>query len=176
MVASRPVSDTPPDPSAPETKPEPAASAEPTSAGWELVQQLKREGATREQMLERLKATGLDDESAKVLINSVAGALPAELPSAQISPGMNVLSPSTFSLSDVGLTGPAHTVGLYWMGFGAAILLALGIGFLMTELLDQKLPDGVAFYAVRLGGVVSMSCVAWGLFRYSQGVTVRRKP
>lgn len=169
------MSELPPDPSPLEPKPEPAAPTAPTGTRWDLVQQLKREGATREQMIEKLKATGLDDESVMVLINSVAGALPAELPSAQLSPGMNVLSPSTFSLSDVGLTGPPHTVGLYWMGFGAAILLALGVGFLMTELLDQALPEGVAFYAVRVGGVVSMTCVAWGLFRYSQGVTVRRK-
>lgn len=161
------MSDTPPD----------SATAPQATAGtrWDLVKRLKSEGASREQMLARLKDAGLDDESAKVLINSVDGALPAELPDAQLSPGTNTLSPSTFTLSDIGLTGPAHTVGLYWMGFGAAILLALGVGFLMTTVLDQELPAGVSFYAVRLGGFASMCCVAWGLFRYSQGVTIRRK-
>lgn len=155
----------------------PDAALAPTPAGthWDQVRRLQQEGATREQMLEKLKLAGLDDESARVLINSVSGALPAELPSAQLSPGLNVLSPSTFTLSDIGLTGHPTTVGLYWMGFGAAILLALGLGFIMTEVLGTQLPDGVGYYAVRLGGVISMTCVAWGIFRYLQGVTIRRK-
>lgn len=153
-----------------------AAEAVPSGTSWDLVNRFKADGLTREQMLEKLKATGLDDESSKVLINSVIGSMPVDLPTAQLSPGMNVLSPSTFTLSDIGLTGPAATVGLYWMAFGAAILLALGVGFLMTELLDKQLPEDVGYYAVRLGGFVSMCCVTWGAFRYSQGVTIRRKP
>ena len=153
----------------------PAAEPLPVGTSWDLVKQYKADGLNREQMFEKLKATGLDDESSKVLINSVIGTMPSDLPNAQLSPGMNVLSPSTFTLSDIGLTGPAATVGLYWMAFGAAILLALGVGFLMTELLDKQLPEDVGYYAVRLGGFVSMCCVAWGAFRYSQGVTIRRK-
>ncbi len=136
---------------------------------------MKADGISREEMITRLKATGLDDESAVVLINSVAGAMPSELPNAQLSPGTNILSPNTFSLSDIGLTGPPTTVGLYWMGFGAAILIALGIGFIFTEALDRPLPEDVGFYALRLGGFVSMCCVSWGVFRYSQGITIRRK-
>ena len=167
------VSETPPvtDPQTSAPAAEPAANG----TSWDLVKQYKADGMPREQMLEKLKATGLDDESAKVLINSVVGALPADLPDAQLSPGTNVLSPSTFTLSDIGLTGPAATVGLYWMAFGAAILLALGVSFIMTEMLGKELPENVGFYAVRIGGFVSMCCVAWGLFRYSQGVTIRRK-
>lgn len=177
MVGSGAVSDTPPDTAtAPQAGSDVTAPTLPAQGTrWDLVKRLAGEGATREQMMSRLKDTGLDDESAKVLINSVAGALPVELPDAQLSPGTNTLSPSTFTLSDIGLTGPPHTVGLYWMGFGAAILLALGVGFLMTTMLDQELPEGVSFYAVRLGGFASMCCVAWGLFRYSQGITIRRK-
>ena len=151
--------------------------AEPTPSGtsWDLVKRFKDEGVSREDMLTRLKATGLDEESAKVLINSVVGQMPVDLPDAQLSPGTNVLAPSVFTLSDIGLTGPPTTVGLYWMGFGAAILLALGLGFIMTEMLGKELPEDVGFYALRLGGFVSMCCVGWGLFRYSQGITVRRK-
>ena len=152
-----------------------AVEAVPAGTSWDLVNRFKADGLTREQMLEKLKATGLDDESSKVLINSVIGSMPADLPNAQLSPGMNVLSPSTFTLSDIGLTGPPATVGLYWMAFGAAILLALGVGFLMTEMLDKPLPEDVGFLAVRIGGFVSMCCVGWGAFRYSQGVTIRRK-
>lgn len=149
--------------------------AVPDGTSWNLVKKLHAEGAPREQILAKLKANGLDDESARVLFNSVSGSLPVELPSAQLSPGTNVLSPSAFTLSDIGLTGPPTTVGLYWMGFGAAILLALGTGFIMTETLGRELPEDVGFYAVRIGGFISMGCVSWGVFRYSQGITIRRK-
>jgi hypothetical protein len=153
----------------------PAVEPTPNGTSWDLVKRFKSEGVSREDMLTRLKATGLDEESAKVLINSVIGQMPADLPDAQLSPGTNVLAPSVFTLSDIGLTGPPTTVGLYWMGFGAAILLALGLGFIMTEMLGKELPEDVGFYALRLGGFVSMCCVGWGLFRYSQGITIRRK-
>lgn len=159
----------------PSTETPPAAEATPNGTSWELVKRFKADGLTREQMLEKLKATGLDDESSKVLMNSVIGSMPVDLPNAQLSPGTNVLSPSTFTLSDIGLTGPPATVGLYWMAFGAAILLAIGVAFLMTEVLDRPLPEDVGFYAVRIGGFISMCCVSWGAFRYSQGVTIRRK-
>jgi sulfite exporter TauE/SafE len=67
-------------------------------------------------------------------------------------------------------------VGLYWMGFGAAILLALGLGALMTMSGLASISDDVAYYAVRLGGVLSMAFIGWGLFRYSQAIVIRRKP
>ncbi len=145
------------------------------STTFELVRRMKNEGATREQVLEKLKANGLDDESAKVLLNSVMGAMPSELPGAQLAPGTNVLSPGVFTLSDIGLTGPPTVVGLFWMGFGAAILVALGIGGLMTATDLVKLPDDVGYYGLRLGGVASMTFIAWGIFRYSQGIVIRRK-
>ena len=47
------------------------------NTSWELAKRLKADGLERPQMLEKLKATGLDEESAIVLINSVAGAMPA---------------------------------------------------------------------------------------------------
>jgi hypothetical protein len=147
----------------------------PVGTHWDLVNKLKAEGAPREQVLERLKALGLDDESSKVLFNAVMGAMPSELPSAQLSGGTNVLSPSTFTLSDIGLTGHPTVVGLYWMGFGAAILLALGIGALMNVTDLVTVPEGVEFYALRLGGIASMAFIAWGVFRYMQGVTIRRR-
>ncbi len=167
------MSDTPPSPDAPAVPTTPELG--PAGTSWDLVRRLKTEGATREQVLERLKATGLDDESAKVLFNAVMGAMPADLPSAQLSPGTNILSPTVFTLSDIGLTGSPTVVGLYWMGFGAAILIALGIGALMTESGLVTLPEDVGDYALRLGGVASMACIAWGFFRYTQGIVIRRK-
>jgi hypothetical protein len=174
------VSDAPPTDGQTEPAPtEPAVATQPTEnangTSWDLVKKMKAEGATREEVLVKLKALDLDEESAKVLLNSVMGPIPSEIPGAQLTGGTNTLAPSVFTISDFGLTGPPHVVGLYWMGFGAAILVALGIGFLMTSSDLVKLPEDVDFYAVRLGGVASMTCIAWGMFRYSQGVIVRRK-
>ncbi|MBL8913331.1 MAG: hypothetical protein JNM17_21720 [Archangium sp.] len=153
----------------------PAPEANANGTAYEQVQKLKADGKTREEILTVLKGQGHDDEAAKVLVNSVMGAMPAELPSAQLSPGTNALAPSVFSLSDIGLTGPSHVIGLYWIGFGAAILLALGIASVMNMAGFAKVPDDVAYYGLRLGGVLSMTCVAWGVFRYSQAIVIRRK-
>lgn len=168
------MSDTPETPAVPDA-PHPAPAA-PVGTHWDLVNRLKTEGASREVVLEKLKGLGLDDESAKVLVNSVMGAMPADLPSAQLTGGTNVLAPGSFTLSDIGLTGHPTVVGLYWMGFGAAILLALGIGALMSVTELVTVPDDVAFFALRLGGIASMAFIAWGVFRYMQGVTIRRRP
>lgn len=157
-----------------------AASTEPApnanGTAYEQVQKLKSEGKTREEILVVLKGMGHDDEGAKVLVNSVMGAMPAEIPSAQLSPGTNALAPTVFSLSDIGLTGPSHIIGLYWIGFGGAILVALGLASAMNMAGFAKLPDDVAYYGLRLGSVASMACVAWGVFRYSQAIVIRRKP
>lgn len=147
----------------------------PNGTSYELVQKLNAAGVARPEMLEQLKARGHSEEDAKVLVNSVIGRLPEELPSAQLSPGTNVLSPGMFTLSDIGLTGPRHVIGLYWIGFGAAILLALGIGATMTMTDIVLLPEDVGEYAIRVGGAIAIACIAWGAFRYSQGVTIRRK-
>lgn len=149
--------------------------SQPDGTRYERVQQWKTQGLGRPEMLKKLKADGLDDESALVLINSVIGAMPSDLPTAQLSPGRNALAPSVFTLSDIGLTGPSHVVGMYWIGFGAAILLALGLGALMSATGLVELPDDVGYYAARLGGFAAMVCVSWGVFRYTQGVSIRRR-
>ena len=145
------------------------------SARYQRVVEWQTAKLPREKMIEQLKADGLDDESANVLVNSVIGALPPDLPEAGLTRGTNVLAPSAFSLSDVGLQGHPSVVGLYWMGFGAAILIALFIAAMLTLTGIVNVPDSVAFYALRVGGFVSMSFVAYGLFKWSQGVTIRRR-
>jgi len=145
------------------------------SANYQRVVEWHAQKLPREEMIKNLKADGIDDESANVLINSVAGLLPPDLPEAGLTRGTNVLAPSAFSLSDVGLQGHPSVVGLYWMGFGAAILIALFIAGMLTLTGIVNVPDSVQFYALRVGGFVSMSFVAWGLFRWSQGVTIRRR-
>lgn len=145
------------------------------SARYQRVVEWHAQKLPRAEMLEKLKADGLDDESANVLVNSVVGALPPALPEADLTRGINPLAPSAFSLSDVGLQGHPSVVGMYWMGFGGAILIALFIASMLTLSGIVDLPDGVQFYALRIGGFTSMTFVAYGLFRWSQGVTIRRR-
>lgn len=145
------------------------------SVRYQRVVEWHAQKLPREKMVEQLKADGLDDESIGVLINSVAGALPPALPEAELTRGTNVLAPSAFSLSDVGLQGHPTVVGMYWMGFGAAILIALAIATVLTMAGLVSVPDAVQFYALRIGGFTAMCFVSWGLFRWSQGVTIRRR-
>lgn len=145
------------------------------SVRYQRVVEWHAQKLPREKMVEQLKADGLDDESVNVLINSVAGALPPELPEAELTRGTNALAPSAFTLSDIGLQGHPSVVGMYWMGFGAAILIALGLASALTFAGIVNVPDAVQFYALRVGGFVSMCFIAWGTFRWSQGVTIRRR-
>ena len=78
--------------------------------------------------------------------------------------------------ADKGLTGPPTVVGLYWMGFGVAILLALALGWMLTAAGLAELPPDVGAYALRIGGVAASTSLAWGAYRYAQGITIRRKP
>lgn len=146
------------------------------SAAWTLVHKLKTEGVSREDAITKLKEQlSLDDESAKVMVNAVMGALPSELPSAQLTGGTNALAPGVFTLSDIGLTGPSHIVGMYWMGFGVAILVALMLGTMMTAADLVQLPDLVGEYAWRIGGFVAFVCLVWGAWKLSQSLSIRRK-
>jgi membrane protease YdiL (CAAX protease family) len=62
------------------------------------------------------------------------------------------------------------------MGFGVAILIALALGWLLTAAGLAELPPDVGSWALRLGGIAASISLAWGAFRYSQGITIRRKP
>ncbi len=139
--------------------------AHPNGTRYERLLAWHAEKLPRAQMLERLKADGLDDESATVLVNSVIGKLPAELPEAGLTRGTNVLAPNAFSLSDIGLSGPPTVVGLYWLGLGVAMLIALGVAAIMAAAGMVEVPPSVA----------SVLFICLGVFRYSQGITIRRR-
>lgn len=147
----------------------------PAGTHYDQVVKMKADGLSAQDAIAALKAQGLDDEDARVLVNSVMGRVPIDLPSAQLTPGTNALAPNTFTLSDIGLTGPAHVVGLYWLGFGVAVFIALGIGTLMTVSGLVALPDEVGEMALRVGSLVGGTCFVWGAWRYTSAISIRRK-
>ena len=55
----------------------------------------------------------------------------------------------------------------------------MGVGFMLFSQMSTA-TEFFGFYFLMslgssLGGFLSMCCVGWGLFRYSQGITIRRR-
>lgn len=100
----------------------------PAGTPFAQAQALQALGKSREEIVELLKAKGVDAESARVVVNSLPGApMPQALPEATFSMPTNPLAPQTVALSDLGLSGDPRTVGLYWVAFGVVLCLLSGL-------------------------------------------------
>jgi hypothetical protein len=152
-----------------------ASDPAPLADPWRQLQAWRAEGLSREEWLTRLKGAGLDDESARVLVNSLDGANPSLLPEASFSPGVNPLAPASFALDDLGLQGPPVTVGLYWMAFGATLALMVGVFAVLvwTKVVDQA-PDALLVLARALATLGAVA-FGWGAFKAVTSVRVRRR-
>lgn len=103
---------------------EPSTPTEP--ATFEFARDQLAAGRSPAEVKQALIARGLDEESARVLVNSLPGArLPAALPEANVSLSTNALAPDLFTFGELGLSGDAATVGLYWVVFAAVLLVVL---------------------------------------------------
>lgn len=154
--------------------------ATPEGAGqgtpFALAQKLVAQKLRRADVLAQLKASGLDDETARVALNAVDGATPSELPDATLAPGINPLAPGSFALSDIGLSGNPVTVALYWMAFGAVVLVLVAVFLGLPELgVGEPLSEASAFWA-RVGMGLGTAAFAWGVFRLAGTVRLRRRP
>lgn len=157
-----------------------ATSAAPEGAGlgtpFALAQKLVAQKLPRADVLAQLKTSGLDDETARVALNAVDGATPSELPDATLALGINPLAPGSFALSDIGLSGNPVTVALYWMAFGAVVLVLVAIFLGLPELgVGEPLSEASAFWA-RVGMGLGTAAFAWGVFRLAGTVRLRRRP
>lgn len=104
--------------STPELKPPPPDQGTPFAEASALLAQ----GKSPAEIFEALKAKGVDAESARVVVNSLPGAvMPQALPEATFSMPTNPLAPQTVALSDLGMSGDAKTVGTYWVAFGVVL-------------------------------------------------------
>ena len=142
---------------------------------WRQVTDWKEAGVPRAEWQPRLVAAGLDDESARVVVNSVDGAAPTQLPDAEFAPRTNALTPGAFAFGDLGIQGAPATVGLYWFVFGAAVLLMLGVFALLVtfEVVDEP-PDQLLFIARVMVPIALLAMVAGG-WKVAGSVRVRRR-
>lgn len=131
-------------------------------------------------------ARGLDEESARVLVNSLPGArLPSMLPEATVSLSTNALAPDLFTLGELGLSGDAATVGLYWVVFAAVLLVVVLLVLFVPvpELFGPEGPSDSFLYFVDVvlppaGFTLVGVALARGLYLIarSRRVRVARKP
>lgn len=129
-------------------------------------------GRSPAEVKQALIARGLDEESARVLVNSLPGArLPSELPEANVSLSTNALAPDLFTLGELGLSGDAAMVGLYWVVFGAVLLVVLLLVLFVPvpELFGAEGPSESFLYFVEVvlppaGFTVVAAALARGLY------------
>lgn len=170
-----PKTDTPvaaPAESAPAAPPAPDASS---STRFELVQKLTAEKRSREEILSRLKSEGLDEESAKVLLNAVSGPNPSELPEPTLSPGINPLAPSTFSISDIGMSGSPATVGAYWLTFGVFAMVVVAVFFVLVSLDIVAEPSQFSVDASKVLLFFGLATAGWGAIKLLSSVNFKRR-
>jgi hypothetical protein len=128
------------------TPPSPA-----TDSMFEQARTLLEQGRSELEVKQMLMGLGLDEESARVLVNSLPGAIhPSALPEPTVSLSTNALVPDLFSLGELGLSGDPATVGLYWLVFSVVLLaVLLFVMFVpVPELFDDKGPSDAFLFFV----------------------------
>ncbi len=153
-----------------------ADTAAPLSASpYALAQQWTKEGADGATVVRRLVAHGTSEEDAKLLLHSLAGDERSQAPELTLEPTINPLSPSSFSVAELGLRGPRHIVGLYWLTFGG---LTAGLMGLLQVVWEAELTDGPSQTAImlsRIAGVGGVLALVYGLVLLAASVRVRRR-
>jgi len=130
------------------------------------AQRLHAEGKSRSDILAELSAQGLDEESARILLNTLPGAPERhDLPEANLDMGKNPLAPSMFTLSHLGLSGPPRMVGIYWIAFGAVAFVLLGLLLITAEVNPWATPSRLALVFARIGLGLGLLAVIRGLWR-----------
>jgi hypothetical protein len=153
----------------------PAPAVAQTSTWWSQVTEWKQAGVPRAEWQPRLVAAGLDDESARVVVNSVDGPEPTQLPDAAFAPRTNALSPGSFAFGEMGLQGNPATVGLYWLVFGVAVLAMLGAFALLIEFEVVEQPPDQLLFIARVMAPIALVALALGGWKVAGAVRVRRR-
>lgn len=153
----------------PETPPNDAAQNP-----WQRLNEWRAAGVPKTEWLARLKQAGFDEESARILVNSLEGANPAALPEASIG-GTNPLTPGSFALGELGLQGDPFTVGLYWLAFGGTIgvLVAVFVAMVWADVVEA--PEEGLFVLARVMGTLATLAIGWGVGKILTSVRVRRR-
>lgn len=147
----------------------------PSESPFALVTRWKSEGVPQDQWRARLLEGGLDPESAQVVINSIAGRTPADLPAATFGQGTNPLAPGSFAFTDLGLQGHPATVGLYWLVFGVAVLVMLSVFALLVFSDVVREPDLALVVVARVMGTIGVLALLRGAWQVFGSISVKRR-
>lgn len=161
-------------PSTPESPPEAAKNEAAEGTPFALARKLVANKVPRDEALKQLRASGLDEDDAKLALNAVDGVNPSDLPDPTLSPGVNPLAPTSFALSDIGLSGNPAVVGLYWISFGAVVLVLVAVFLMLPEFGIGEASPASAFWA-RVGLALGATAFGWGLFRLLSTIRLRRR-
>jgi hypothetical protein len=118
---------------------------------FESARKMLESGRSVVEVKKALMDGGLDEESARVVVNSLPGATqPSTLPEPTMSLSTNALAPDLFSLGELGLSGDSMTVGLYWMVFSAVLLVVLLLVLFvpLPELFGEEGPSDSFLYFI----------------------------
>lgn len=162
---------------APPTDDSPAKPSGATPEGgpaYALAQRLVGEKVPRDEALRQLRATGLDEEAAQVVLNAAIGDNPSALPEVAFNAGTNVLAPNRFSVPDVGISGDPLTVASYWLVFGAALTLLTGLYFALPALGIGETSRAMKPVA-GVGLFIGLGAVLRGVFRVVAALQLRRR-
>lgn len=175
------------DPAEPETTADGTGATAPASVTtFEQARLLTERGRSPAEVKQALIDGGLDEESARVVVNSLPGApQPSVLPEPTVSLSTNALAPDLFSLGELGLSGDPVTVGQYWMAFSGVLLVVLLLVLFVPvpELFGEEGPSDSFLYFIEVVlppvgfGVVAVA-FARGAFLLTRGrrFKVTRKP
>lgn len=128
-----------------------SAPAAPVGTTFDRAKAMVESGKPLEDVKKMLTADGLDEESARILLNSLPGAkLPSTLPEANVSLATNSMAPDLFSFSELGMSGDPAVVGLYWLVFATVLLaVVLIVMFLpLPQLFGDEGPSDAFLYFV----------------------------
>lgn len=158
----------------------------PAASSYEQARALLERGQSLEEVKQALQQSGLDEESVRILLNSLPGApQPAALPEPNVSLSTNALAPDLFSLGELGLSGDPVTVGLYWLVFsGAQLVVLLLVLFVpVPELFGEEGPSPSFLYFIDevlppVGFTLVGLAFARGVYLLTKGrrFSLRRKP
>lgn len=132
---------------------ESSAPAAVVGTAFDRARAMVEAGKPLDEVKKMLAAEGLDEESARILVNSLPGAkLPSTLPEPNVSLTTNALAPDLFSFGELGLSGDPATVGLYWIVFAAVFgVVVLLVMFLpLPQLFGDEGPSDAFLYFVEV--------------------------
>jgi hypothetical protein len=103
-------------------------------AQWEEAKGWAQAGVARADILTRLRGQGLDEEAARIVLNSLPGApLPQPLPELNLDLGQNTMAPGLVSPFELGMTGNRRMLAVYYLAFGLVLATLFGSLLLALE-------------------------------------------